>query len=145
MTDAIISPTMTMKRIAPAISAKDAPASGPPDSSDQSSTPIGSIRNSEPPNTQLIDISCSSIASACPPCRARDAAIAERMPPITGPAILIKVQIAAEAQLENFIDQFYGYELSVDGILKEIETGEIDYDSLQSASPVRVAQGGTPP
>jgi general secretion pathway protein E/type IV pilus assembly protein PilB len=44
----------------------------------------------------------------------------------------IKIQIAAEAQLENFIDQFYGYELSVDGILKEIETGEIDYDSLQT-------------
>ena len=44
----------------------------------------------------------------------------------------IKTQLAAEAQLEDFIDQFYGYELSVDGILKEIETGEIDYDSLQA-------------
>jgi type II secretory ATPase GspE/PulE/Tfp pilus assembly ATPase PilB-like protein len=43
----------------------------------------------------------------------------------------IKTQLAAEAQLEDYIDQFYGYELSVDGILKEIETGEIDYDSLQ--------------
>ncbi|MEK6591471.1 MAG: ATPase, T2SS/T4P/T4SS family [Pseudomonadota bacterium] len=49
-----------------------------------------------------------------------------------GPRAEIKIQLAAEAQLENFIDQFYGYELSVDGILKEIETGEIDYDSLQS-------------
>ena len=38
----------------------------------------------------------------------------------------------SEAQLEDYIDQFYGYELSVDGILKEIETGEIDYDSLQA-------------
>ena len=44
----------------------------------------------------------------------------------------IKTQLAAEAQLEDYIDQFYGYELSVDGILKEIETGEIDYDSLQA-------------
>ena len=44
----------------------------------------------------------------------------------------IKTQLAADAQLEDFIDQFYGYELSVDGILKEIETGEIDYDSLQA-------------
>jgi type II secretory ATPase GspE/PulE/Tfp pilus assembly ATPase PilB-like protein len=44
----------------------------------------------------------------------------------------IKTQLAAEAQLEDFIDQFYGYELSVDGILKEIETGEIDYESLQA-------------
>ena len=48
-----------------------------------------------------------------------------------GSEIDIKTQLAAEAQLEDFIDQFYGYELSVDGILKEIETGEIDYDSLQ--------------
>jgi len=48
-----------------------------------------------------------------------------------GSEIEIKTQLAAEAQLEDYIDQFYGYELSVDGILKEIETGEIDYDSLQ--------------
>ena len=41
--------------------------------------------------------------------------------------------LASEAQLEEVIDQFYGYELSVDGILSEIETGEIDYQSLQAA------------
>ena len=50
-----------------------------------------------------------------------------------GPQIEIKTQLASEAQLGDYIDQFYGYELSVDGILKEIETGEIDYDSLQAA------------
>jgi type II secretory ATPase GspE/PulE/Tfp pilus assembly ATPase PilB-like protein len=44
----------------------------------------------------------------------------------------IRTQIAAEAQLEETIDRFYGYELSVDGILNEIETGEIDYDSLRA-------------
>ncbi len=49
-----------------------------------------------------------------------------------GADIEIKTQLAAEAQLEDFIDQFYGYELSVDGILREIETGEIDWDSLQA-------------
>jgi len=49
-----------------------------------------------------------------------------------GPNVEIKTQLAAEAQLEDYIDQFYGYELSVDGILKEIETGEIDYESLQA-------------
>ncbi len=43
----------------------------------------------------------------------------------------VKPVLAAEAQLEEYIDQFYGYELSVDGILREIETGEIDYQSLQ--------------
>src|SRR5688572_2242472 len=49
-----------------------------------------------------------------------------------GAQIEIKTQLATEAQLEDYIDQFYGYELSVDGILKEIETGEIDYESLQA-------------
>ncbi len=49
-----------------------------------------------------------------------------------GPHVEIKTQLAGEAQLEDYIDQFYGYELSVDGILLEIETGEIDYNSLQA-------------
>ncbi len=48
-----------------------------------------------------------------------------------GGQIQVKPVLAAEAQLEEYIDQFYGYELSVDGILREIETGEIDYQSLQ--------------
>ena len=49
-----------------------------------------------------------------------------------GPSVEIKTHLAGEAQLEDYIDQFYGHELSVDGILQEIETGEIDYGSLQA-------------
>jgi len=49
---------------------------------------------------------------------------------LLGGKIQLKPVLAAEAQLEEYIDQFYGYELSVDGILREIETGEIDYQSL---------------
>ncbi|HTP97522.1 MAG TPA: ATPase, T2SS/T4P/T4SS family [Burkholderiales bacterium] len=51
---------------------------------------------------------------------------------IVGPRLELKTLLAGEAQLEDYIDQFYGYELSVDGILQEIETGEIDYQSLQA-------------
>ena len=40
--------------------------------------------------------------------------------------------LAGEAEIEKAIDLFYGFELSVDGILKEIETGEIDYQSLDA-------------
>ena len=47
-----------------------------------------------------------------------------------GGQIQLKPVLAAEAELDDFTDQFYGYELSVDGILREIETGEIDYQSL---------------
>ena len=42
--------------------------------------------------------------------------------------------LAGEAEIEKAIDQFYGFELSVDGILQEIETGEIDYESLEADS-----------
>jgi len=42
--------------------------------------------------------------------------------------------LAGEAEIEKTIDQFYGFELSVDGILHEIETGEIDYQSLDAES-----------
>ena len=43
-------------------------------------------------------------------------------------------RLAGEAEIEKAIDQFYGFELSVDGILHEIETGEIDYQSLDTES-----------
>ena len=49
-----------------------------------------------------------------------------------GASVEIKTHLAGEAQLEDYIDQFYGHELSVDGILQEISTGEIDYGSLQA-------------
>jgi type II secretory ATPase GspE/PulE/Tfp pilus assembly ATPase PilB-like protein len=51
-----------------------------------------------------------------------------------GGQVEIKPMLAGEAQLEESIDQFYGFELSVDGILREIETGEVDYQSLQSGT-----------
>ena len=44
----------------------------------------------------------------------------------------IRALLTGEAELNKAIDQFYGYELSVDGILQEIETGEIDYHSLEA-------------
>ena len=46
----------------------------------------------------------------------------------------IKPLLAGEADLDKAIDQFYGFELSVDGILQEIETGEVDYQSLEAES-----------
>ena len=50
-----------------------------------------------------------------------------------GGRVEIRTLLATEAQLQESIDKFYGFELSVDGILEEIETGEIDYQSLQAA------------
>jgi type II secretory ATPase GspE/PulE/Tfp pilus assembly ATPase PilB-like protein len=40
--------------------------------------------------------------------------------------------IAGESEIDHAIDQYYGYELSIDGILQEIETGEIDWRSVSA-------------
>ncbi len=49
-----------------------------------------------------------------------------------GGGVEIKPLLAAEADIETSIDQFYGFELTVDGIINEIDTGEIDYQSLDA-------------
>jgi general secretion pathway protein E/type IV pilus assembly protein PilB len=45
----------------------------------------------------------------------------------------LEVRLAGEQEIVRAIEQFYGHELSIDGILHEIETGEIDYQSLQAS------------
>ncbi|GMV55582.1 MAG: pilus biosynthesis protein TapB [Betaproteobacteria bacterium] len=44
--------------------------------------------------------------------------------------IELDVVLAGESEIVRAIDQHYGHTLSIDGILNEIETGEIDYRSL---------------
>ena len=51
-----------------------------------------------------------------------------------GSHIEIRTLLAGEVEIDEAIDRFYGYELSVDGILHEIETGEIDHASLHAES-----------
>jgi len=46
----------------------------------------------------------------------------------------IQPVLAAEAQILECLDRFYGFDLSVDGILQEIETGEVDWGSLQTGA-----------
>jgi type IV pilus assembly protein PilB len=40
-------------------------------------------------------------------------------------------KLASESDILRAIDQYYGFELSIDGILHEIEPGEMDYQNLQ--------------
>ncbi len=44
--------------------------------------------------------------------------------------IRIEQVLARESDISIGIEQHYGFELSIDGILNEIETGEIDYQSM---------------
>lgn len=53
---------------------------------------------------------------------------------LLGSDVDIRPILAGEAEIAKAIDQSYGFELSLDGILREIETGEIDYESLEGES-----------
>ena len=45
----------------------------------------------------------------------------------------LEARLAGDSEISRAIEQYYGHELSIDGILHEIETGEIDYQSLSGA------------
>jgi len=45
----------------------------------------------------------------------------------------LEARLAGEGEIGRAIDQYYGHDFSIDGILHEIETGEIDYQSLQAS------------
>jgi type II secretory ATPase GspE/PulE/Tfp pilus assembly ATPase PilB-like protein len=42
----------------------------------------------------------------------------------------IELRLAGDSEIERAIDAFYGHEFSIDGILREIETGEVDYATI---------------
>src|SRR5712672_4157589 len=42
----------------------------------------------------------------------------------------IELRLAGDSEVERAIEHYYGHEFSIDGILREIETGEVDYTSM---------------
>ena len=46
----------------------------------------------------------------------------------------IDTLLAGESEIDRAIDQYYGHELSIDGILTETETGEVDWKSLSTTN-----------
>lgn len=48
--------------------------------------------------------------------------------------ITISTLLVNESDITRAIDQYYGFELSIDGILHEIETGEVNYQGMASTS-----------
>ncbi|MDR2000393.1 MAG: Flp pilus assembly complex ATPase component TadA [Zoogloeaceae bacterium] len=57
----------------------------------------------------------------------------DKLRALTPHELSIDAFLAGESEIARAIDQHYGHELSIDGILHEIETGEIDYRSLAGA------------
>jgi type II secretory ATPase GspE/PulE/Tfp pilus assembly ATPase PilB-like protein len=48
--------------------------------------------------------------------------------------IAVEALLAGESEIARGIDQYYGHQLSIDGILTEIETGEVDFRALSAAN-----------
>ena len=63
-----------------------------------------------------------------------DLVVMDQIAAEVGPDVEVIPLLAGEAEIQSAIDRSYGFELSVDGILNEIETGEIDYQSLDAES-----------
>src|SRR5437867_1896645 len=42
----------------------------------------------------------------------------------------VELRLAGDSEIERAIEHYYGHEFSIDGILREIETGEVDYATL---------------
>ena len=61
-----------------------------------------------------------------------DVVALDKMRSLLGEDVEIRTLLAGEVEIDGAIDQFFGFELSVDGILREMETGEIDHQSLAS-------------
>ncbi len=73
--------------------------------------------------TQIIQLAMSDIFNVI---------ILERIRATLPADIDIEPVLSSEGEIRVAIDQFYGYELSVNGILKEIETGVVDYSGLEA-------------
>jgi general secretion pathway protein E/type IV pilus assembly protein PilB len=63
-----------------------------------------------------------------------DIVAVDRLRALISADLLVDTMLAGESEIARGIDQHYGHELSIDGILHEIETGEIDFRSLAASS-----------
>lgn len=58
----------------------------------------------------------------------------DKLRALTTHEIEVETLLAGDSEIAHAIDRYYGHELSIDGILREIETGEVDYRSLSLAT-----------
>ncbi|MBF0626804.1 MAG: Flp pilus assembly complex ATPase component TadA [Magnetococcales bacterium] len=63
-----------------------------------------------------------------------DMATLDRLMARLPPGTTVESRLATETEVTEVLDRIYGFELSVDGILRELESGEVDLESLASRS-----------
>jgi len=71
-----------------------------------------------------------TVASADP----NDIVALDRLRALVPHELTIETLLAGESEIARAQDAHYGFDLSIDGILHEIETGEIDYHSLAAST-----------
>jgi type IV pilus assembly protein PilB len=54
----------------------------------------------------------------------------DKLRQLTPQKLTIETIVGGDSEISTAIDRYYGHELSIDGILHEIETGEVDYKSM---------------
>ncbi|MBF0162261.1 MAG: Flp pilus assembly complex ATPase component TadA [Magnetococcales bacterium] len=57
-------------------------------------------------------------------------AVLDKLQALLPKEVVVRPLLASESELSSAIDRFYGVDLSVDGILRELETGEVDAEGL---------------
>jgi type IV pilus assembly protein PilB len=58
----------------------------------------------------------------------------DQLSAMLGKVVSLVPMLAGETEIARAIDQYYGFEVSIDGILHEIETGEVNYQSQAAVS-----------
>ena len=76
-------------------------------------------------NTQTLNLAINDIYNVV---------ILDRVRAILPAGIKLHPVLSTDAEIQTALDTFYGYELSVEGILKEIETGIVDQKSIEQHS-----------
>ncbi|MDR3352553.1 MAG: GspE/PulE family protein [Zoogloeaceae bacterium] len=65
---------------------------------------------------------------------AHDLVAQDKVRALLGQETRIETLLAGESEIDVAIDRYYGHTLSIDGILRELETGEIDWQSLEETN-----------
>ncbi len=67
-------------------------------------------------------------------------ALLEQVRALLGEDCELHLMLASESEVMRSIDQYYGFELSIEGILQEIEPGEAEYPILQAGTESEFSQ-----
>ena len=81
----------------------------------------------------LIPLSCENRQFRVAMCDSADLLVLDKLERLLDKRWKLQPVLASERDIVAALDRFYGFELSIDGILKEIETGHVDSTAVVSS------------